>query len=209
MVQHGKKIFKMSRKPAHRDATLANMAAALFLNEKIRTTSPKARALKPYVDRLITKAKDESLHSRRLVASYMPHKEALKKLFQELVPKLQERNSGYSRVIKAGTRRGDAAEVAIIELIFDGTTSTSPKKSKKRRSRKTSKTEKGKGAAKAKKSVQAPVDEEEQISSEEVEEEAKASEKEAAEEAGEEDTDASAEGEGNGEEESSEQEEKK
>lgn len=157
MVQHGKKIFKMSRKPAHRDATLANMAAALFLHEKIRTTSPKARALKPYVDRLITKAKDESLHSRRQVASVMPHKEALKKLFQELVPKLQGRNSGYSRIIKAGTRRGDAAEVAVMELIFDGTTETAAKKPKKRRAKKTPKEDSAKGTA----AVQAPVKEEE------------------------------------------------
>lgn len=156
MVQHGKKRMKMSRTPAHRDATLANMAAALFLHEKIRTTSPKARALKPYVDRLITKAKDESLHSRRQVASYMPHKEALKKLFQELVPRLQERNSGYSRIIKAGVRRGDAAELAVVELLFDGKTDTAGKKTKKRRKKKTPAEDAAKGAA-----VQAPIAEEE------------------------------------------------
>lgn len=119
MLQHGKKTAKLSRTASHRNAMLANMAASLFLHTKMTTTTPKAKALRPYVDRLITKAKDGTLHSKRLVAGVMPHKEALKKLFQEIAPKMSERNSGFSRVIKAGVRRGDNAEVSVIELLFD------------------------------------------------------------------------------------------
>ncbi len=119
MLHHGKKTPKLSRTATHRHALLANMAAALFLNSKIKTTSPKAKALRPFVDRLIVKAKDGSLHSKRQVAAYMPHKEALKKLFQEIAPKMSERNSGFSRVIKAGFRRGDMAEVSVVELLID------------------------------------------------------------------------------------------
>jgi large subunit ribosomal protein L17 len=119
VLHHGKKTAKLSRTATHRKAMLANMAASLFLHSKMTTTTPKAKALRPYVDRLITKAKDGTLHSKRLVASYMPHKEALKKLFEEIAPKMSERNSGFSRVIKAGVRRGDNAEVSVIELLMD------------------------------------------------------------------------------------------
>lgn len=119
MLHHGRKTPKLSRTATHRHAMLSNMAAALFLNSKIKTTSPKAKALRPFVDRLIVKAKEGSLHSRRQVAAYMPHKEALKKLFKEIAPKMSERNSGFSRVIKAGFRRGDMAEVSVVELLMD------------------------------------------------------------------------------------------
>jgi len=118
-VPHGRKTPKLSRTASHRDAMLANMAASLFLHSKVKTTTPKAKALRPFVDRLISTAKEGSLHSKRQVASVVTNKEALKKLFQELVPKLQERNSGYSRVIKAGFRRGDNAEVSIVELLVE------------------------------------------------------------------------------------------
>jgi large subunit ribosomal protein L17 len=98
---------------------LANMAASLFLHSKVMTTTPKAKALRPLVDRLISTAKEGSLHSKRQVASVVKDKEALKKLFQEIIPKLADRNSGFSRVIKAGFRKGDSAEVSIIELLIE------------------------------------------------------------------------------------------
>jgi large subunit ribosomal protein L17 len=98
---------------------LANMAASLFLHSKVKTTTSKAKALRPFVDRLISTAKEGSLHSMRQVASVVRDKEALKKLFQELVPKLQDRSSGFSRVVKAGFRKGDNAEVSIVELLVE------------------------------------------------------------------------------------------
>jgi large subunit ribosomal protein L17 len=118
-VPHGRKTPKLSRTASHRDAMLANMAASLFLHSKVKTTTPRAKALRPFVDRLISIAKQGSLHSKRQVASVVTDKEALKKLFQEIVPKFQERNSGYSRVVKAGFRRGDAAEVSVVELLIE------------------------------------------------------------------------------------------
>ena len=98
---------------------LANMAASLFLHSKVKTTTPKAKALRPLIDRLISTAKEGSLHSKRQVASVVNDKEALKKLFQEIVPKLEDRNSGFCRVVKAGFRKGDSAEVSIVELLVE------------------------------------------------------------------------------------------
>jgi large subunit ribosomal protein L17 len=118
-VPHGRKTPKLSRTASHRDAMLANMAASLFLHSKVKTTTSKAKALRPFVDRLISTAKEGSLHSMRQVASMVRDKEALKKLFQELVPKLQDRSSGFSRVVKAGFRKGDNAEVSIVELLVE------------------------------------------------------------------------------------------
>lgn len=118
-MPHGRKTPKLSRTASHRDAMLANMAASLFLHSKVKTTTSKAKALRPFVDRLISTAKEGSLHSMRQVASVVKDKEALKKLFQELVPKLQDRSSGFSRVVKAGFRKGDNAEVSIVELLVE------------------------------------------------------------------------------------------
>lgn len=118
-MPHGRKTPKLSRTASHRDAMLANMAASLFLHSKVKTTTSKAKALRPFVDRLISTAKEGSLHSMRQVASVVRDKEALKKLFQEVVPKLQDRSSGFSRVVKAGFRKGDNAEVSIVELLVE------------------------------------------------------------------------------------------
>lgn len=161
MLHHGRKTPKLSRTATHRHALLANMAAALFLNSKITTTSPKAKALRPFVDRLIVKAKDGSLHSRRQVAVYMPHKEALKKLFKEIAPKMTERSSGFSRVVKAGFRRGDMAELSVVELLMDkpteavektegGTKKKAAKSSGKSGGKSAGKSKAGKPKAKAK-----------------------------------------------------------
>ena len=118
-MQHGKKTVKLGRTQSHRDAMLANMATSLFLHEKIKTTTPKAKALRPLVDKLITTAKQGTLHSKRQVARTIRDKAALKKLFNEILPQFDERNSGYSRIMRAGFRKGDGAEVAIVELAFE------------------------------------------------------------------------------------------
>jgi large subunit ribosomal protein L17 len=128
MVQHGKKRVKLGRTASHRDAMLANMAIALFMNQKIITTSPKAKALRPLVDRLISTAKLGTLHSQRHVAQTITDKVALKKLFQDIVPLLKDRNSGYSRVVKAGFRKGDGAELSLVELMIERPKEEAPKK---------------------------------------------------------------------------------
>ncbi len=118
-MQHGKKTVKLGRTQSHRDAMLANMATSLFLHEKIKTTTTKAKALRPLVDKLITTAKQGTLHSKRQVARTIRDKAVLKKLFNEIVPQFDERNSGYSRMMRAGFRKGDGAELAIVELSLE------------------------------------------------------------------------------------------
>jgi large subunit ribosomal protein L17 len=118
-VQHGKKTVKLGRTQSHRDAMLANMATSLFLHEKIKTTTTKAKVLRPLVDKLITTAKQGTLHSKRQVARTIRDKAVLKKLFNEIVPQFDERNSGYSRMMRAGFRKGDGAELAIVELSLE------------------------------------------------------------------------------------------
>lgn len=130
-MQHGKKTVKLGRTQSHRDAMLANMATSLFLHEKITTTAPKAKALRPLVDRLITQAKQGTLHSKRQVARTIRDKAALKKLFNEIVPKFDERNSGFSRVMRAGFRQGDGAELAVIELSLERVVAETTEKKKK------------------------------------------------------------------------------
>ncbi len=118
-MQHGKKTVKLGRTQSHRDAMLANMATSLFLHEKIKTTTTKAKALRPMVDKLITTAKQGTLHAKRQVARTIRDKAVLKKLFNDIIPQFDERNSGYSRMMRAGFRKGDGAELAIVELSFE------------------------------------------------------------------------------------------
>lgn len=130
---------------------LANMAISLIMHKRITTTLAKAKALKKYVEPLLTRSKDDSTNSRRVVFRYLQNKEALKELFGEVAAKIGDRPGGYTRVIKLGTRRGDAAPIAFIELVdFDENMAKTPKAAKKtRRSRKS--------AAKAEEDAQAPV----------------------------------------------------
>lgn len=130
---------------------LANMAISLIMHKRITTTLAKAKALKKYVEPLLTRSKDDSTNSRRVVFRYLQNKEALKELFGEVAAKIGDRPGGYTRVIKLGTRRGDAAPIAFIELVdFDENMAKTPKAGKKtRRSRKS--------AAKAEEAAQAPV----------------------------------------------------
>ena len=162
-MRHGKKFNHLGRTADHRRAMLANMAISLIMHKRITTTLAKAKALKKYVEPLITRAKAENNQTKeqtttqhRVVFSYLQNKEALKELFGVVGPKVGERPGGYTRIIKLGFRQGDAAEKAFIELVdFDENMAKEPKAAKKtRRSRK--------AAPKAEAAVEAPAAEEAQ-----------------------------------------------
>ena len=116
-MRHGDKNNNLSRTASHRKALLSNLACQLFMHKKIVTTLAKAKALRPYAEPLITKAKDNTTHQRRIVFSYLQDKEAIKELFDVISPKIIGRPGGYTRVIKLGKRAGDNAEIAMIELV--------------------------------------------------------------------------------------------
>lgn len=116
-MRHNNKNNHLGRKAGHRSALLSNMAASLIEHKRIETTLAKARALRRYVEPLITKSKDDTTHSRRVVFSHLQNKEAVSELFREVAPKVAERAGGYTRIIKLGNRLGDAAEMALIELV--------------------------------------------------------------------------------------------
>jgi large subunit ribosomal protein L17 len=116
-MRHGDKINNLGRKTAHRQALLMNLAIALIENKRIFTTLAKAKALRTYVEPLITKSKEDSTHSRRIAFSYLKNKDAVSTLFKDVAGKVAERNGGYTRIIKTGNRQGDAAEMAMIELV--------------------------------------------------------------------------------------------
>ena len=132
-MRHNKAINHLGRKSGHRKAMLANMAASLILNKRIQTTVAKAKALKMYVEPLITKSKDDSTHSRRVVFSYLKNKEAVTELFRTVAPKIADRPGGYTRVLKTGFRLGDGADMALIELVDfnEAALASAPKKAKK------------------------------------------------------------------------------
>lgn len=125
-MRHGNKNNALGRKKAHRDSMLSNMACSLIEHKRIETTLAKAKALRTYVEPLITKSKEDSTHSRRTVFSYLRSKEATAALFRDIAPKVAERPGGYTRIIKLGNRLGDAAELAMIEMV-DFNTLYSPK----------------------------------------------------------------------------------
>ena len=116
-MRHGDKIKNLSRTASHRRALLANLAAQLIQHKRISTTLAKAKALRTYVEPLITKAKENSTHQRRVVFSYLQDKEAIKELFDVVRLKVEGRPGGYTRIIKLGARVGDNAEIAMIELV--------------------------------------------------------------------------------------------
>lgn len=116
-MRHNKAINHLGRKSGHRKALLSNMATSLILHKRITTTVAKAKALKSYVEPLITKSKDDTTHNRRVVFSYLKSKEAVTELFRNIAPKVADRPGGYTRVLHVGFRQGDAAEMAIIELV--------------------------------------------------------------------------------------------
>ena len=132
-MRHGKKFNHLSRTADHRRAMLANMAISLIMHKRITTTLAKAKALKKYVEPLLTRAKDDSTNSRRVVFRYLQNKEALKELFGVVAEKIGDRPGGYTRIIKLGFRKGDAAPIAFIELVdFDENMAKTPKAAAKR-----------------------------------------------------------------------------
>lgn len=116
-MRHNKTINHLGRTASHRKALMANMASSLILHKRITTTVAKAKALRSYVEPLITKSKDDSTHSRRTVFSYLKNKESVTELFREVAPKIADRPGGYCRILKTGFRAGDAAEMCFIELV--------------------------------------------------------------------------------------------
>ncbi|TSA36499.1 MAG: 50S ribosomal protein L17 [Porphyromonadaceae bacterium] len=143
-MRHGDKQNNLGRKSAHREAMLGNMACALIKHKRISTTVAKAKALRKYVEPLITKAKDDTTHSRRIIFSYLSDKEAVTELFRDVTQKISDRPGGYTRILKTGTRLGDSAEMCIIELVDFNENMLSAKADVKakttRRSRKSPKT---------------------------------------------------------------------
>ncbi len=137
-MRHNKKFNHLGRTASHRNAMLANMAISLIMHKRITTTLAKAKALKKYVEPLITRSKDDTTNSRRVVFSYLQNKFAVTELFKVISEKVANRPGGYTRIIKLGTRQGDAAEICFIELVdFDENMAKAPKAAKKtRRSRK-------------------------------------------------------------------------
>ncbi|HAW57628.1 MAG TPA: 50S ribosomal protein L17 [Bacteroidales bacterium] len=116
-MRHGKKINHLGRTSAHRKAMQANMAASLLKHKRIVTTLAKAKALRSYVEPLINRSKQDTTHSRRIVFSYLQDKEAVTELFRVISPKIMDRPGGYTRILKLGFRKGDGAEIAMMELV--------------------------------------------------------------------------------------------
>ena len=152
-MRHNKAINHLGRKSGHRKALLANMASSLILQKRITTTVAKAKALKSYVEPLITKSKDDSTHSRRVVFSYLKNKEAVSELFRTVAPKIADRPGGYTRVLHTGFRQGDAAEMALIELVDfnEAALASAPQKAAKKSTRRSR-------AKKAEAPVEAPAE---------------------------------------------------
>jgi len=139
-MRHGKKFNHLGRKTAHRKALLKNLSLALIKHKRINTTVAKAKALRKYIEPLVTKSKSNTTHSRRIVFSYLQNKDAVKELFSSVAGKVGERPGGYVRIIKTGFRQGDGAETAMIEFVdfndvYTKPTSSVSSGSKKKRSR--------------------------------------------------------------------------
>ncbi len=116
-MRHNKKFNHLGRQAGHRKAMLANMASSLIMHKRIETTVAKAKALKMYIEPLVTKSKEDVTHQRRMVFSYLKQKEAVTELFRTIAPKIADRPGGYTRILRTGFRLGDAAEMCIIEFV--------------------------------------------------------------------------------------------
>ena len=138
-MRHGRKVNHLGRTSKHRHALLSNMASSLIVEKRIMTTLAKAKALRQYVEPLLTRAKDDTTHSRRTVFSYLQNKESIKVLFDEVAQRIATRNGGYTRIIKLAPRAGDNAEICYIELVdynaFTAAASESKDSGKTRRGR--------------------------------------------------------------------------
>ena len=133
-MRHGKKFNHLGRKAAHRKAMLSNMACSLIEHKRIKTTVAKAKALRKFVEPLITKSKTDTTHSRRIVFSHLRQKEVVTELFGDVASKLATRDGGYTRILKTGNRLGDNAEMCFIELVDFNSTYTTDKPKKKAKS---------------------------------------------------------------------------
>ncbi|MBQ9285183.1 MAG: 50S ribosomal protein L17 [Bacteroidaceae bacterium] len=160
-MRHGKKFNHLSRTASHRDAMLSNMAVSLIMHKRITTTLAKAKALKKFVEPLLTKAKQDTTNARRVVFSHLQDKHAITELFQNISPKIADRPGGYTRIIKTGFRKGDMAPICFIELVdFDENMAKAQKKATRtRRSRKSSAAEAPVAEAPAEEAAEAPAEE--------------------------------------------------
>ena len=139
-MRHAKKINHLGRKDAHRKTMLSNMATSLIMHKRISTTLAKAKALRTYVEPIVTRSKEDTTHSRRMVFSELQNKFAVTELFREISPKIAERPGGYTRILKTGFRKGDNAEMCIIEFVdFNETYTVEKSKKKSTRTRRSSK----------------------------------------------------------------------
>ena len=145
-MRHGKKINHLGRKTAHRKAMLANMACSLIEHKRINTTVAKAKALKQFIEPLVTKSKEDTTHNRRIVYSRLRQKEAVAELFRDVAVKVGDRPGGYTRIIKLGNRLGDNADMALIELVDYNETYNVGKATKKKSTRRS---RRGSGASAA------------------------------------------------------------
>jgi len=132
-MRHGRKVKKLSRTPAHRKAMLSNMATSLIMHSTIKTTPGKARAVCRVVDRLVSLAKRDDLHARRLAATTIRDKAALKRLFSDIGPQLTSRNGGYTRTLRWGTRHGDNAPISVVQLLVEKAQPEAEAKTKKKK----------------------------------------------------------------------------
>ncbi len=159
-MRHNKAINHLGRKSGHRKALLSNMASSLILHKRITTTVAKAKALRSYVEPLVTKSKDDTTHNRRVVFSYLKNKEAVSELFRVIAPKVADRPGGYTRVLHVGFRQGDAAEMALIEFVdFNEAALASTEKAAKKTTRRSrAKKAEAAPAAEAPAAVEAPAE---------------------------------------------------
>src|ERR1700744_4569440 len=159
-MRHGKKHNHLGRTDSHRKAMLGNMASSLIIHKRITTTLAKAKALRVYVEPLLTKSKDDTTHSRRTVFSYLQDKDAVTELFRDVATKIANRPGGYTRIIKMENRLGDNAEMALIELVDYNTTYTSgDAQTAKKATRRRGGSGKGKAAAPVASAAVTPADE--------------------------------------------------
>ena len=135
-MRHGKKFNHLSRKKAHRKAMLSNMACSIIEHKRINTTIAKAKAVRQYLEPLITKSKEDTTHNRRIVFKYLKRKEIVSELFRDVAVKVADRPGGYLRIIKLGNRQGDNADMALVELVdYNEVYNPNGKKKKKSRRR--------------------------------------------------------------------------
>ena len=164
-MRHNKAVNHLGRKSGHRKALLANMASSLILHKRIITTEAKAKALKPYLEPLVTKSKEDTTHNRRVVFSYLKDKNAVSELFRTIAPKIADRPGGYLRILHVGFRQGDAAEMALIEFVdfneaaLAGSTKKEAKKTTRRSRAKKAEAAPAEEAPVAEAPVEAPAEE--------------------------------------------------